>query len=652
METTKKTKVPLVVAYYCSGHGYGHATRVSAFTKLLLTCYSETKPERTPLVYIVSSAPEHVFSDSLKLGAKYRFAEVDPVIVQPVAYHVDRVKSVEVLRRFLKRKEELLEQEHRWLVQIHARCVLSDAAFLGCLAARAAKIPSVIITNFTFDSVYSYLSTNLHDLSATSSELQTAVCTAFPDASVSSEDLEPLVSQILEGYCCAGLLVRLPGFIPIPSFLAEPSLPSFRWVDPRTGRFTDEIKSSLVAPENMQAILPPLEQLQHQIKRSMIQAPLIVRHPSPSIFTAAGRALLLDTIGIPPHKQDPKKTKILIVSFGGQVFKKPRSPASTPPRSSRSSSRSSGRKSSIQTYSRSTAPSPSSTSSSKVSTNSTAATSELDLLFTPECMSLAPPRLATPGHIYVPGAPPSVKPFSDENDPFAPRVNQEALLVNGDPSIYEVQGPFLTASPCNSVEVILDQDINVEVFDGLLEDVPQLLPDDDWIAVICGVSKEQYTACKDEEDVLPDNFYVAPKDIYMPDLTVVADVLLGKLGYGTVSECIDACTPFVYVSRPLFIEEHGLRLLLSQEGTGVELSREGYEAGDWATAVEKAYLWGRDAKAEKLKAASQEIHTEDNWVDNTASKGPMATRVQEGKRLARQVLEWVDDWHSCSEPST
>lgn len=44
---------------------------------------------------------------------------------------MDRVKSVEVLRAFLDKKDILLEQERQWLLQIGARCVLSDAAFLG-----------------------------------------------------------------------------------------------------------------------------------------------------------------------------------------------------------------------------------------------------------------------------------------------------------------------------------------------------------------------------------------------------------------------------------------------------------------------------------------------------------------------------------------
>ena len=60
---------------------------------------------------------------------------------------------------------------------------------------------------------------------------------------------------------------------------------------------------------------------------------------------------------------------------------------------------------------------------------------------------------------------------------------------------------------------------------------------------MCGVPKDWG---KEDGEELPENFFVAPRDVYMPDLTAVADVLLGKLGYGTVSECVDACTPFVY----------------------------------------------------------------------------------------------------------
>ena len=42
--------------------GYGHATRVSAFARHLLSL------ERRPMVYIVSSAPKQVFADSVAAG--------------------------------------------------------------------------------------------------------------------------------------------------------------------------------------------------------------------------------------------------------------------------------------------------------------------------------------------------------------------------------------------------------------------------------------------------------------------------------------------------------------------------------------------------------------------------------------------------------
>lgn len=55
-------------------------------------------------------------------------------------------------------------------------------------------------------------------------------------------------------------------------------------------------------------------------------------------------------------------------------------------------------------------------------------------------------------------------------------------------------------------------------------EIPRLLPEN-WIAVVCGASKGQ----DEDAEHLPEGFYIAPKDVYMPDLTAAADVLLGKL---------------------------------------------------------------------------------------------------------------------------
>ena len=117
-----------------------------------------------------------------------------------------------------------------------------------------------------------------------------------------------------------------------------------------------------------------------------------------------------------------------------------------------------------------------------------------------------------------------------------------------------------------------------------------------------------------------------------------------------MSECVDSCTPFVYgeqrlhnvlarelilhlhvwsytVSRPLFVEEHGLRLLLDQEGVGVELARDAYEAGEWSEAVAEAFKRGHREK---------EMKRQDMAVGVGAEK-----REEEGRDLARRVVEWV-----------
>ncbi|KAF9485183.1 hypothetical protein BDN70DRAFT_871569 [Pholiota conissans] len=626
----------LCLAYYCSGHGYGHATRVSAFARHLL---SEDEGNR-PIIYIVSSAPEHVFADSIACGARYRFAEIDPVIVQPLAYRVDRKKSVEVLKKFLDKKEELLERERKWLIEVQAHGVLSDAAFLGCLAARAAGLPSVLITNFSFDSVYSYLSTPLRDVApprhpALEEHPTAAILDMISDDPIPHAELAPLVEQIHAGYRCADLLIRLPGHIPLPSFFTAPPLPSYEWVHVDTRQLRVDILESLKMSPDELALLPSLpwtpsvRRPKKVLKRSVVQAPLLVRPPTAesSVYTPEGRARLLESIGVPPELHDPAKTKILIVSFGGQVFRRPGSSHGS---SSRASSRPHSRNASQEDIGKLVNPHPHSpldyfapTIDSeagiqpsrpppKQSTSNFAAhilptnlsLSDTDLASLPACKS----RLATPNHIWIPGAPPASKPL------FSPSLQPSTVII---PQINTIP-----PTPAAAATFEFDE----------YEDVPQLLPDASWIAVVCGVSKEQWNNSLrgDKDEELPEGFYVAPRDVYMPDLTAVGDVLLGKLGYGTVSECVDACTPFVYVSRPLFIEEHGLRLLLDQEGTGLELAREAYEAGDWAAAVSEAFAKGKKAKDVKRLDMARGV-----GVDR---------REEEGRKLAGTVTDWVTEW--------
>lgn len=624
------------LVYYCSGHGYGHATRVSAFACHLL------RLDPPPTVHIVSSAPKHVFADSLALGAQYRNADIDPVIVQPLAYRVDRVKSVEVLKGFLAKAPQKIGDEAQWLRAVGADCVLSDAAFLGCAAANAAGLPSVLVTNFTFDAVYSYLSTLIVDESDTKDQLINALDAhpslhppLLPDVPLPRHEVEPLVRHLWEGYRCADLLLRLPGAIPIPSFAESPALPSPDWVDVPTRRFKATICDHLHEDTSTYTLLDqipfPSPYPPKPVSREVVSAPLLVRSPNPDVYTPEGRQRLLDSIGVPQHLQQDQKTKILIVSFGGQVFHKPSHSRTHSRAHSRSSPRAYTPDSSIlapskqmngvphgpphsanvdQAYDpkKSLPPEPENAAVG-VEELASALSDHLHAPRRSHSLRIRLNRKRSESLLMIPGAPAASVPSS----PIATTVPTFASVVPPTPTIDEVsEDPLVSAEPA--------EEYKDDVFGTLL-------PDASWLAVVCGVPKDW---AMEDGEALPDNFFVAPKDVYMPDLTAVADVLLGKLGYGTVSECVDACTPFVYVPRPLFIEEHGLRMLLEHEGVGVELSRAAYESGEWAHAVEQAYRLGRDRKQRKRL------------------EGETGTRAREGREMAEALVRWVERWKAAA----
>ncbi|KAH7330499.1 hypothetical protein BKA65DRAFT_461396 [Rhexocercosporidium sp. MPI-PUGE-AT-0058] len=93
--------------------------------------------------------------------------------------------------------------------------------------------------------------------------------------------------------------------------------------------------------------------------------------------------------------------------------------------------------------------------------------------------------------------------------------------------------------------------------------------------------------CLSSEEVEDGRFFRFPKDVYSPDLVWAADVVLGKIGYGTVSECVGMNKALVYVLRPMFAEEPGLLKYMRENGICDEISVAEYEGGIWAGAIER-----------------------------------------------------------------
>ena len=366
----------------------------------------------------------------------------------------------------------------------------------------------MLITNFTFDSIYSLLSISFLEQSPSQHLLADPNSSTNhhdhpePDTPIPQETLSPLVKQILEGYCHADMLLILPGAIPIPSFSVTPSLPATQWINPSSRLFEPEVVSHLIQDPHTYTLHPSIPfppshpnapPLTKPKQRSAHLAPLLVRPPNDDVYTPEGRSRFLSSLGVSEDLHDPTTTKILVVSFGGQVIHKPsrsRTP-SRPPSPNR----------------------PHFEHGDKLKSNSFTRELSKEL----DCLSRVDGtgQIFGLSHIYVPGAP--------------------APAAMPSPTI-----PSVTTIPPTP---ILDEFSHESVFaEQENADVHSLmLPDASWIAVVCGVADSREWQIRrpdsgtvgeissEEDNDLPEGFYIAPRDVYMPDLMAVADVLLGKL---------------------------------------------------------------------------------------------------------------------------
>ncbi|XP_057806534.1 L-arabinokinase-like isoform X2 [Salvia miltiorrhiza] len=102
---------------------------------------------------------------------------------------------------------------------------------------------------------------------------------------------------------------------------------------------------------------------------------------------------------------------------------------------------------------------------------------------------------------------------------------------------------------------------------------------DGWICLVCGASEVQE---------LPENFMKLSKDVYTPDFIAASDCMLGKIGYGTVSEALAYKVPFIFVRRDYFNEEPFVRNMLECYQCGVEIIRRDLLTGRWAPYIKHA----------------------------------------------------------------
>lgn len=176
----------MLIVFYISGHGYGHATRSIELMRAIAA-------KRDALRFIVrTNAPRWLFErDALPIEVQP--FEPDVGVVQIDGLTLDEEATARRAVSFYRDFGRLVTQEASLLRQVGADLVLGDIPPIAFAAARRANLPSVAVSNFTWDWIYG----------------------AYPAFERVARDVIP---TICDAYANATLALRLPlhgGFGPM-----------------------------------------------------------------------------------------------------------------------------------------------------------------------------------------------------------------------------------------------------------------------------------------------------------------------------------------------------------------------------------------------------------------------------------------------------
>lgn len=136
------------VAFYISGHGFGHASRQIEIAR--------TFARRRPDVDILfrTAVPRWLFDRTMTPPFELDDRPCDTGAVQIDSLRVDAAATIARAKAFYETLDARAAAEAGLLRARGVRLVIADAPPLGCAAAAQAGIPSVVVSNFTWDWIY------------------------------------------------------------------------------------------------------------------------------------------------------------------------------------------------------------------------------------------------------------------------------------------------------------------------------------------------------------------------------------------------------------------------------------------------------------------------------------------------------------------
>lgn len=137
-----------MLGFYISGHGYGHASRQ---IEIINACARRIADAR---IFIRSSASRRLFDRTVRAPFELDDRPCDTGVVQIDSLRLDEAETIRRAAEFYRTLDDRARDEAALLSARGVRFIVSDAPPLGCAAAALAGIPSVVISNFTWDWIY------------------------------------------------------------------------------------------------------------------------------------------------------------------------------------------------------------------------------------------------------------------------------------------------------------------------------------------------------------------------------------------------------------------------------------------------------------------------------------------------------------------
>jgi UDP:flavonoid glycosyltransferase YjiC (YdhE family) len=150
------------ILYYITGHGFGHAVRSSQVIRRLY----EIRPNLK--IHVRTTAPKRLFPAAV-IGSRQ---SIDIGVVQADSLHMDLAQTFHDCRRLHENAPRLIEEELAFIRDQHVRLIVGDIPPLCFEIAARAEIPSVGITNFTWDAIYRAYAEQYPDFTSLISEME------------------------------------------------------------------------------------------------------------------------------------------------------------------------------------------------------------------------------------------------------------------------------------------------------------------------------------------------------------------------------------------------------------------------------------------------------------------------------------------------